>query len=90
MKFYLFMTTEFNDGTKDSKSIYEYETLNEAEANFHKQLGGWMVKDNVSHILAMVINSEGGTYPELVKSFHNNVVPIVEPIAETVEESIEE
>ena len=62
MKFYLLETIEFNDETKDSVGVYTYETKDEAIARFHKELGGWMVKENVSHVLCVVLNSEGSTY----------------------------
>ena len=62
MKFYLLETIEFNDETKDSVGVYTYETKDEAIAHFHKELGGWMAKKNVSHILCVVLNSEGATY----------------------------
>lgn len=62
MKYYLVEIIDYNDGTKSSPAIYTYETKDEAIARFHKELGGWMSKENVSHILCMVTNSEGGIY----------------------------
>lgn len=59
MKYYLVIVMQFIDSTTDSKAIYEYGTLDEAKANFHKQLGGWILKDNVQHILAMVVDERG-------------------------------
>lgn len=62
MRCYLIEIIAYNDGTKENSAIYSYETKDEAIARFHTELGGWMKKDNVAHILCMVINSEGGVY----------------------------
>jgi len=87
MKFYLILTVNYNDGTKDSKSIYEYENEKELIANFHKNLGGFMLKDNVAHILCMAVNSEGGVH--MKEAWTNPIVPIVEETKEEVEEVTE-
>lgn len=62
MKCYLIEVITYNDGTKESPAIYSYETKDEAIARLHTELGSWMKKDNVAHILCMVTNSEGGVY----------------------------
>lgn len=62
MRCYLIEIITYNDGTKENPAIYSYETKDEAIARFHTELGGWMKKDNVAHILCMVTNSEGGVY----------------------------
>lgn len=86
MKYYLILTVDYNDETKASKSIYEYDNEQDAIANFHKQLGGYMLKANVAHILCVAMNSEGGIYKN--EAWTNPVVPIVEE-AETTEEVTE-
>lgn len=50
------------------KSIYEYNTLNEALASFHKKLGTAMSSDLYEKDLVMVINSEGGIHAS--ESYH--------------------
>lgn len=59
MKYYLSMIINYNDGTKDAPSIYTYTTESEASANFHRQMGNWMLKDNVQHIVAVVFADDG-------------------------------
>jgi len=44
------------------KSIYEYATLKEAMASFHKRLGTAMSSDLYTSDLVMVINSAGGVH----------------------------
>lgn len=64
MRYYLIEIIQYNDGTKESPSIYSYDSLDAAVSKFHKELGGWGYgqKENVKHVLCMVINSEGGIY----------------------------
>lgn len=76
MKYYLIFIMNLADG-KEDKAVYAYNSLDEARANFHKQLGGWMQKDNVEHILAMVINSDGGVY---CSETYTKPAPIVDPV----------
>lgn len=61
-RYYLIEVIQYNDGTKESSAVYSYDTLDEAVSRFHKELGGWMTKENVAHILCIVTNSEGGIY----------------------------
>lgn len=81
MKYYLIFNMMYNDGTKDSNSEYTYDTEAEAITNFHKQLGGWRAKENVKHILAMVINSEGGVYA--TETYTNDAPAPVEETTDT-------
>ena len=62
MTYYVLLIIDYNDGTSSTKSVYSYETENEAVSKFHSSLGGYMAKDNVSHILCLAVNSEGGIY----------------------------
>ena len=62
MKYYVVEVIQYNDGQKDSPAIYSYDDVNKAIARFHKDLGAWMVKPEVKHMLVMVVNDEGGVY----------------------------
>lgn len=75
MKFYLVETITFNDETKDNVGIYTKETEAEAIAQAHKELGGWMLKDNVESINVIVKNNVGGIY---MNETEPKVAPIVE------------
>lgn len=44
------------------KGIYEYATLNEAEGNFHRQIGTAKLSELYDYELAMVISSDGNIY----------------------------
>ena len=61
MKFYLIQISE-GDSKISGKSIYEYTTLNEAVADFHKKLGVAMGSNLYTSALLMVVNSEGGVH----------------------------
>lgn len=61
MEYYVILIKKYNDGTADKKSLYVYETLDEAVASFHSQLGGAVGASTVSSILCQVVNSVGGT-----------------------------
>ena len=78
MKFYLIEITGENTG-KVSKAIYEYNTLNEAVANFHSKLGAAMKSELYNSELVMVINSEGGVH---MSEKYTKPIPAEEPVAE--------
>lgn len=61
MKFYL---VEISTGNASiaGKAIYEYDSLNDAVANFHSKLGSAMKSELFESELVMVINSEGGVH----------------------------
>lgn len=61
MKFYVIEIAE-GDSKIAGKGIYEYATLNEAVASFHKKLGTAMSSELYTSDLVMVINSEGGIH----------------------------
>lgn len=79
MKFYVIEISE-GDSKVSGKSIYEYETLNEAVATFHSKLGTAMKSEQYTSELIMVINSEGGVHRQ--EKFVREVVPVEEPVAE--------
>lgn len=62
MKYYLIDIETYNDGTKGSKAIYEYDTEDEAIANFHSKMGVVMKNVKCATVLCIVINSVGGVY----------------------------
>lgn len=61
MKFYLIEITK-GDEKVAGKSIYEYDTVDEAVANFHTKLGTAMKSELYTSELVMVINSDGGIH----------------------------
>lgn len=61
MKYYVFEVAT-GDPKIAGKSVYEYNTLNEAVATFHSKLGTAMKSDLYDSDLVMVINSEGGIH----------------------------
>lgn len=63
-KFRIAETMTFTDDTPDSVAIYTKDTQTEAEALMHKDLGGWMIKDNIESISIIVYNAKGFTNSE--------------------------
>lgn len=61
MEYYVILVKKYNDGTADKKSLYVYQTLDEAVASFHSQLGGAVGASTIDSILCLVVNSVGGT-----------------------------
>lgn len=61
MKFYVFEVSE-GDSKIQGKGVYEYATLDEAVASFHKKLGTAMASALYSKELCMVIASDGTVY----------------------------
>lgn len=89
MKFYVIEVSE-GDSKIAGKGMYEYDTLEEAVANFHSKLGTAMKSDLYDSDLVMVVNSEGGTYPKYTEKYLKPQSELVEEIAdESVEEVVE-
>lgn len=61
MKFYV-IEIATGDSKISGKGIYEYTTLDEAVASWHKKLGTAMSSNLYSTELCMVIDSTGTTY----------------------------
>lgn len=61
------------------KSIYEFETENEAEANFHSKLGSAMKSPLFATELLMVVDENGK-----VLQRKKHVAPVVEPTVDEV------
>lgn len=59
--FYLVFIVDFVDGSPRSLAIYTYATESEALSSYHKNLGAWVNKDRVSHVLAHILTEDGGT-----------------------------
>lgn len=61
MKYYV---VEISEGASSiaGKAVYEFSTLNDAIASFHKKLGTAMSSDLYTSDLVMVINSVGGVH----------------------------
>lgn len=79
MKYYVVEISE-GDSSIAGKAVYEFSTLNDAIASFHKKLGTAMSSSLYTSELVMVINSVGGV--------HKSEYYIVEP--ETTEEVVSE
>ena len=62
MKYYVFLSVQYNDGTDDKVAIYTYASANEAVAAFHSYLGSYMKSENVSQVLVIALNSDGGIF----------------------------
>lgn len=60
MKYFLIEISKLSTKETFEKGIYEYNTPNEAIAQFHKKLGGAMSNDTYEKELVMVINEIGG------------------------------
>lgn len=87
MEYYVILSKKYNDGTADKKSIYVYQTIEEAVASFHSQLGGAVGASTIDFILCLVINSVGGV---LRSEYWKAEKTTEESTEETAEESAEE
>lgn len=61
MEYYVLLVKKYNDETATKKSLYTYDTLDEAVASFHSQLGGAVGADTIDSVMCQVVNSVGGT-----------------------------
>lgn len=62
MKYYLIEVTNYNNGTSESKAMYNYDNYQEAEANYHSKLGGAMKNVTYESEMCMIIDSTGAIY----------------------------
>lgn len=58
----MFYVLEVTTTDKVSKAVYQYDTLNEAKANFHSKLGSQMKSPTCLAELVMVIDEYGAVY----------------------------
>ena len=58
----MFYLLEVTTTDKISKAVYQYDTLNEAKANFHSKLGSQMKSASCLAELVMVIDEYGAVY----------------------------
>ncbi len=58
----MFYLLEVTTTDKVSKAVYQYDTLNEAKANFHSKLGSQMKSATCLAELVMVIDEYGAVY----------------------------
>lgn len=58
----MFYLLEVTTTDKVSKAVYQYDTLNEAKANFHSKLGSQMKSAFCLAELVMVIDEYGAVY----------------------------
>lgn len=82
----LFYLIEIATGDKKvaGKAVYEFETLNEAIAAFHTNMGKAMKSDLYDSDLLIVSNSLGGIYKN--ESYKKPVPEPEEPIQEPIKE----
>lgn len=57
VKFFVAEVIEFIDGTKDAPAIYTKASEEEAMALYHKDMGTWMGKENVSCVTISVFSN---------------------------------
>lgn len=86
MKYYL-IEISTGDSQIAGKAIYEYDTLNNAVANFHSKLGSAMKSDLFESEMVMVINGDGSVF-KVEKYNKPYVAPEPTPVPEV--ESAEE
>ena len=88
MKYYVIEITTYNNGTSDSKGIYEYDNKQDAIATFHSKMGGAMKNTTYATELLLVISEEGSTVR--MERFERPVEEVTEEITEeTTEETTE-
>lgn len=58
----MFFLLEITTTDKISKAVYQYDTLNEAKANFHSKLGSQMKSASCLAELVMVVDENGAVY----------------------------
>lgn len=73
-KFYVIEITKYNDGTKDSYSVYAKDTENEALKVFHQKMAAALGSSAVAFELCQVIND----YGVIFKSEYY-IAPVEEP-----------
>lgn len=59
MYYLLLEVTTYNNNTPKSKGMYEYDTLEQATASFHKKMGGAMSNATYESELVKIITSDG-------------------------------
>lgn len=62
MKYHALIIKVYNDGTADKTALYTCDTLDEAVALFHSQLGGAIGAETIKSVMGQVINSVGGVH----------------------------
>lgn len=66
--FYLLEVAE-GDSKIAGKAVYEFETENEALANYHSKIGTAMKSPLYKSQLCMIINENGGTDPNTTNKY---------------------
>jgi len=59
MNYFTLLALTYQDGADAKKSIYTYDTLDEAVSRFHMSLGGYINGDNIATAMACVIDAKG-------------------------------
>lgn len=61
MKYFTMLILTYNDGKDLKKSVYDYNNLDSAIANFHKNLGGYAYgeKSDIHSVMSVVIDGKG-------------------------------
>lgn len=71
MEIFLIEIQSYNDGTKTSKAIYTYASLNEAISSYHSKMGAAMKLKNLKREVIIVLD-EDGIYKH--DTFYNEVI----------------
>ena len=59
IKYYTTTFLTYEDETKNKKSTYDYDNVDEAVARFHS-IFGYMTTEGVTSVMALCYNSQGG------------------------------
>lgn len=59
MNYFTLLVLTYQDDTETKKSLYTYDTLDEAVSRFHLSLGGYINGDNIATAMACVIDAKG-------------------------------
>lgn len=59
MKYLIILYATYNDGKQTKKSMYEFDTENEAVAEWHGYMSVYRKDATVSHVTCTVMNTDG-------------------------------
>ena len=86
MKYYTTTFLTYEDTTKNKKSTYDYENIDEAISRFHS-IFGYMTTEGVTSVMAICYNSHGGV---IRSEYWEKPEPPVEEPEETPTEEVTE
>jgi hypothetical protein len=74
----------YKDTSKNKRSVYDYETIDEAISRFHS-IFGYMTTEGVTSVMAICYNSKGGVIR--TEYWEKDEPPVEEPVEEPAEET---